>query len=568
MPLLTLFLLLISTSVYAVDPIIEVSVDPKTIGTNETAEIRVSIINEDATQPPTLSASSDKFTISYRGRSSQRSINIINNNMEVRTSYSYSYQFTPKSSGTFTIPAFIVTTKQGKQIYSDSLQIKVDSVTSMRPQNLGFGMSPFSRFFEDPIDAFLVLRISQDRIPQNTGMFADLYLFSNDPNLLNNTQQMQQIQQVQFDGGLIHELRYQDDKNLITEQFGLSIYYGKIIRKFLIFPLEKGSLNLRPPGYYYRQGINAFNILGDPIEILSYPITDTLTYIGQEVTLSHQLSSSNINVSDELQLSFIIEGDGNVDFFADPYGNLKLPNLFISKPDTSLEVGIVNSNHLYMKKTFTYTIIPRQSGSYTFPPVTFSFANTNGIPTNTQAPAIIFTVNNGAQSTRSDHFIPFEQVPQSQSYYSGAKVIVLSIFLGILMMCTSFFYSQKQQRLSSDTRYARASKAKKRLQKILSDSEQAIKNNAYKDAARLIRQSILYFCADKFGISNSSSPQEIIDFLAQKNSSFTNQKQFLNLLNDLDFYAFGSTPSQIKITEYLSDAYQMLEELDKINIKS
>ncbi|MGL4676168.1 MAG: BatD family protein [Brevinema sp.] len=564
MPLLIFFLIFISTSLNAVDPIIEISVEPKTIGTNETAEIRVSIINEDATKPPVASASSDKFTISYRGHSSQRSISIINNKTEIKTIYSYSYQFTPKEAGTFTIPAFIVTTKQGKQLYSDSLQIKVDSIANLRPKSRRG--NPFSMFFEEPLEAFLVLRVPQDRIPQNTGLLVDLYLFSNDPDFLKNPQLMQQVQPVQFDGGRIHELRYQGDSELIAEQFGISTFYGKIIRKFLLFPLEKGALNLRPPGYYYRQGINAFHVLGDPIEIMSYPLTDTLTYIGNEVTLTAKLSTSNVNVSDELQLSFIIEGDGNVDFFADPYSSLALSNIFIAKPETLLEVGTINSNQLYVKKTFAYTIIPKQAGTYTLPSVIFSFANTKGITTNIQSQALTFTVNASTKTSRTDRFIPFAPVPKTQSYRSGTGLMIFTIFLGIIIMLSSFFYAQQKIRLSSDLRYARTHKAKKRLQKILSESEQAIQKNNYKDASRLLRQSILYFCADKFGVSNSSSPQEFLDFLVLKNLEFPKQKLFLDLLSHLDFYAFGSSPTKTQITEYLSDAYQILEELDNIKL--
>ena len=163
-------------------------------------------------------------------------------------------------------------------------------------------------------------------------------------------------------------------------------------------------------------------------------------------------------------------------------------------------------------------------------------------------------------------YSPLTVIEKNYSYNSGLIYILSSLLLGILMMIVTRVKSHQNNRLSTDINYARSTGAKKRLIKIMSESEEAIKKNQYKDASRLIRQSILYFCADKFSLSNSSSPQEIVSYLESKNLDFVEKLGFLSLMSDLDFYAFASTPSGAQIKDYLAQAYNILDDLDKIKI--
>ncbi len=552
---------------YAVDPLTEVLVSPTSIGTNETAEIRINVINDKPKSPPDLSASSDKFTVRYRGSSTQRQVSIINGTMENKIIYTYVYELTPKEVGTFTIPTFAITTSRGKKIYSKSSQITIQNIDTTRPQGLHpRSNNPFRSFFGEPLEAFLYINIGDDRIPQNTGAVVDLYLYSNDPNFLTGLEHLQQIQGVNFDGGILYDIDFEDNNDIITAQFGYSVYYGKVIKKFLIFPMDKGDLLLRPPAYHSPQ--RKINVFGEPLEILSYPLTDSLTYIGNSVDLSHQLSKTSIPVSEELTLSLTIEGDGNVDFFVNPFNNINLSNIFVASPTSSLDYEIVADNQIYMKKTFDYTIIPKAAGTVTLPSFSLNFATKDGTLTNISYPAISFEVTESTTKKSTDTGFSFKSnVPPTVFYSSGTTITLVAILLGMIMMLVSFLHTREQTRLSTDINYARSSGAKKRLQKILSESELAIKNHSYKDASRLIRQSILYFCADKFLLSNSSSPQEIIDYLTQKNIDFPTKNGFLQLMSDLDFHAFASSPSETQIKAYLSEAYQFLDEFDKIKIK-
>lgn len=561
---------LISTFAYSVNPVIEISVSPNSIGTNETAEIRVNIINDKAQEPPTLSAKSDKFEITYRGFIAQRSHSIINGAIESRTINTYSYRFVPKVAGEFTIPAFIIITKQGNRIYSKPSKITVQNIARTKPQTsggFGFSTNPFSNFFGNQIDSFVQLQVKKVEVPQNTGVLIDLYLYSTDPNFLSRSSELQTARNQQFSGGTIYNISFEgEDNDIITEQFGYTTYYGKVIQKYIAFPLETGKLIIYPP-VLFSQRIQQ-NILGDGLEIYSTPITKSLSYIGNNLKLSHSLSSSNIKVSDETTLTLSIEGDGNVDFFTDPFKTVSISSIFIAEPEISLELKHNNDDldsYIGMKKTFTYTIIAKEAGEIEFPAIDLNFYTTEAQPTNIIYQPIPLKIReSSALTARSKSFSRIHIESEYYQYFSGTMITIITLLLGILMMMIAFFYEKKQQRLANDPQYARSTNAKNRLKKLLLESEQAIKKQEYRNASRLIRQSILYFCADKFGISNSSSSQEIIQYLENRNINFSGQKGFIQLMSELDFYAFGSTPTETQINNYLNDAYLILEEFSKI----
>ncbi len=556
--LLNLLIFFLAAPAFSTDPITEIIVEPHSIGTNETAEIRVRVFDDKPREAPQLSASSDKFRIDYRGSATQRQVNIVNGRIEQKTVYSYTYSFIPSEAGNFTIPAFIVTTSRGNRIYTEPSKITVQNIAAARPQRMNRA-NPFSAFFAEPIDAFLMFKSKNDRIIQNTGEIIDLYIYSNDPNFINNPPDLRMFNRAQFEGGLIREIVIDQKPEITTEQFGYRTYYRRLIGRYLIIPLDTGNLSLRPPGY--RAG--NMNILGDAVSVNSYPVTERLSYIGNEVNISHELSADSAEVSDEIKLTLVIEGDGNVDFFADPYKNLNLSNVFISEPSTSIEIQAETEefNDFRIKKTFNYTLVPREAGSVDLPPLNLSFALPDGTPTNAVHPALSFDVAPAPARANTD--MPYIENPRSRIIYgSGLILYIIAVFLGSILMIASSAYQRKRDKLDTDSVYARAAGAKKRRRAIFSTAEKAISEGRYKDAAGLIRQGILYYCADKFNISNSASPKEIADTLTQR--GFTMQKGFITLMSDLDFHTFGTPPTELQTKEYLSEAYNTLNHLDKL----
>lgn len=81
-------ILLWAGSVFGMDPAIQVKVNPQAIGTNEAAEVVVSVTGESLQYPPVLSAEPDGFDIAFAGSSSQTQISIINGKQQLKTLYS------------------------------------------------------------------------------------------------------------------------------------------------------------------------------------------------------------------------------------------------------------------------------------------------------------------------------------------------------------------------------------------------------------------------------------------------------------------------------------------------
>jgi len=329
---------------------------------------------------------------------------------------------------------------------------------------------------------------------------------------------------------------------------------------------------LLPPLLFNNNGPFSTYIQGAPLKIHSRAISDNLTYIGDKLNIKAILSTNHTYISDKITLKLIIEGDGNVDFFVNPFNNLKISNLFISEPKSSLSVGIDNSSNssvksIYMEKIFEYDIIPHKEGKYQLPSINLKYLNKNSTSQKVSTKALFFNVSNtNISAINHTKFSPLPDTNKRIIYHSGLRYSISLVILGIMIMIGASFYTHRNYKLANDHNFARSSHAKKRLSKIMTNSEKAFKNNQFKETAQLLRQSILYFCTDKFSLNLSLSPQEIIQFFKDQDIDFQEENNFLNLLSTLEFYAFAITPTKNQITSHIEEAYRILGQIDKLKL--
>lgn len=562
--------LLWAGSVFGVDPTIQVKVNPQAIGTNEVAEVLVSVTGESLQHPPVLSAEPDGFDIAFAGSSSQTQISIINGRQQLKTLYSYIYQIVPKRSGILSIPSFIATTKQGKELYSPPSSIDVQNTSSINlRQNLSRSFDPFAPFADDPGQAFLQWRISKSRVVQNTGLIADLYLFTDNERFLNNLSHLRSIERLRFDGGVVHEVPLPEEKNIINDYFGRDAFSGILLKRFILFPLEVGTLNVQSPILYNNNGPFSAQIYGNPIQIHSMPVTKKLSYIGNELEIQNKLSAEDTSVSEEITMTITIEGDGNTDYFSNPYLDMKIDGLFISEPESTVEAGIdEKTGDIFMRKILKYTLIARKAGDFTIPSVELEYYDFNGNKHTTISEPLYFSAR-PSQSVSSSK-VQFPNLPAKNykiAYYPGWRFIIPSALISIFLILGGFLHDKRRQKLKIDPGFARLTQSKKRLQNTLKEAREACENKQFKDAARLLKHGLTTFSIDKFGLLQTASQKDILHTLTKKNLNPEALKQFQTLISQLEFCAFGGGPNDKEINNYFSQAENLLAQIEKLKSK-
>ncbi|MGL4394162.1 MAG: BatD family protein [Brevinema sp.] len=557
-----ILLFLLQMPIFGITPKTRIEVNPPFIGTNETAEIIVTAIDEEFLEPPQPSLQSPDFDIAYLNSSVVNRMTIINGRANREKLFHYVYQLVPKNTGKFVVPAFVGLTRNKKEVYTDSAEIEIKAVDFLQAanQNSSFG-GLFSIFQNVPREVFLFWKLSTNQTAQNSGIIADLYIYSDVPQFLKQTHYLKEVQRAAYDGGVLHELPVnEDEKKIDSGYFGSRIFYGQLQKRFAVYPLKTGTTSLRAPVMIMEQQLGSAYIQGEAAEIRSRSLTSNPSYVGDTLSVEISLSSNKITSSGEGQLNLVLKGDGHTDFFTNPFRNLKIDGLFISEPSSKLEISLDETKNIIMTKTFTYTIIPNRSDHFKIPSVEFSYIKKNKGKGKVKTPEIEFEGilhNTKIKSNTPEDLKKQESVKHYYYYSSGLWMMVFAILLGFGMLAYSWWQVQFKKRMQTDQKFARANQANSKMSELIRESHEAFDKKNYKDAARLLRHSLISYCIDKFGLEQNVNPEDIAYVLAQKHGEFPS-KEFISLLKALEFHAFASAPTKSEMQKYLEQGNHFL----------
>lgn len=550
--------LFFTAPLFGAAPIMTLDINPKVIGTNEAALVELSIQGEDLSADPEPPVS-PAFQLSFAGRGQQSMASFANGAVAVKNIYTYTYRLTPKQPGSHVVAAFKVRTKSGTY-YSPSAQISIQNKDAVRAPVRRQVFNPFASFSEEPGETFFSFRFSRQSPIQNTPFVADLYIVAQNPAFLeklNLETDLRLLYRPNFDGGVLHEMAEIPDQPIVENFYAGGAFAGRLFKRYIGYPLSSEKAVLRAPVYQLRSGLFDFYIQGEPEGVPVIPAPRGLGYIGTTLKASLTLGDSKPRAGKDTVLTLTIEGDGNADYFADPFSVQKIEGLYISQPKAEIMVGLPSEGSVYMVKKFTYNVSPQKEGSYTLPPVALPYTTPEGEGRTVTTPALTFEALPAEAGPAAPALAPLPVPKGDYAYYSGLGALLAAWVLGLALMAWAGWTASRRRRLSTDEIYARKQGAKKRLHSVLGEAEFALKVGKYREAARLLRQSLMGYAADKLGLPLSASPGEIARALDDALAP-----SFLNLAGQLTSAAFGEEPQASTLTDCLGQAQEVLDGID------
>jgi hypothetical protein len=311
---------------------------------------------------------------------SQRTENI-NGKITRLTSYSYTYYLQALKEGKFVIAPAVFTLKN-KEYKSDSLHIEVVADASRS----GIGNTGESG------DLFVNMLLNRREVYVGEPVTATVKLYTKV-----DLQGINEIKYPSFNNFLRTDIDTPPLTSLQEENVNGNIYGTGIIQKFLLYPQVPGEVVIDPVQLtvlvQQRSG-SSDPFFGDffssyqtvPKSIASKPLSvrvkplpgsrpDDFSGIVGNLDIKASLGSDSVNVNEALSLRITINGTGNLRIASAPKLNLP-PDLEVYDPKITdnLKSG---SSGTQGSKSFEYLIIPRHHGSFSIPPVTYSFFNTN-----------------------------------------------------------------------------------------------------------------------------------------------------------------------------------------------
>ncbi len=388
----------------------------KTIARNETLQIDYVIENAGSINDVQLPDFKNFAVLSGPNQSSQSSTI----GQKTISSYTISFLLQPKGAGTFTLPAATARINN-KTMTTNTVNVVVENKESKNPRQPSLSPS-------------INMTIPQMDMPDVTDN-EDVYLKPGEDVNEKIKKNMQVVLQVSkntcyvgepivatyklctrlrsdsrvtkrpsLDGFSVYDMEDAQTVNPRVENIGGKPFTVHVIRKVQLYPLQAGTFQLEPVELennikFIRQGAQSRSSSRDPLQrlidnfgnrnweehlatIASKPATIVVKPLPENKPASFngavgnfkmetKLSVGEINAEDDATLSVVIKGTGNIPMINAPAVNF--PKTFESFDAKVKEETDKTESPISGSKQFDFMFIPTDTGTFTIPPVNFSY---------------------------------------------------------------------------------------------------------------------------------------------------------------------------------------------------
>lgn len=575
------------------------TVSSSTIGTEETVSYTLEISGTDGSDivPPSPPEAEGLVLVST---SASRGTNISITNGRVSRSVSYTWHYRPEQEGAARILETNITVgNQNYRASSVSITVVPQSQRPRRPQR----RSPFGSLFDDPVpnrpppeiterDIFIRARQSSREAYMNEQVTLDYQLYFRPGTLPRNSRQSDSWD---AEGFWREELDLPDNQTaeLVVEN---GIRYQMVsIRRVAVFPTRPGELSIDPlkiaadvqspdadpfSNPLFTRTYSTVERASPTVNITSKPIPadapDGFTGAVGNYSLSAELSRSELEVGEAVQLTVTIEGRGNIALIEAPQPDF--PGIFeIYDPEVNTS-KYESGNVIQGRKTFTWLIIPRSNGTFQIPSIQFAFfdpsqeeyivrtadldpitiTGTASGPIAVTSTASGFPVDDLALLKRDPRWSAVNRTPLHHRTW-----FYLVVLLPVLGLSATALLRRRVTRLATDTAWARNRRAHPLARKHLKNARKLLGEGSPDEFYAALEQAVLGFLGNRLNISERGLTRpQLASLLSDAGLSADRQQELVAFLDACDAARFAPVPpepSQMK--EHLMQASRILSSI-------
>ena len=583
-------------------------VSSPTIGNQETVAYTLEISGADASEIVDPSAP-DAEGLVLVSPSASRGTSISITNGRVSRSVSYTWHYRPEQEGDARILEASVTI--GDENYSaPAVSITVvPQAQRPRPQR----RSPFGGFslFDDPVpaapppevteqDIFIRARQSSREAYLNEQVTLDYQLYFRPGTLPRNSRQSDSWD---AEGFWREELDLSENPTpeLVVEN---GIRYQMVsIRRVAVFPTRSGELSIDPlkiaaevqspdadpfssPLFSrtYSTVERASPTISITSKVLPPGAPDGFSGAVGQYSLSAELSQTELEVGEALQLTVAVEGLGNIALIEAPQPDL--PGIF-EVYDPEVNISKTESGGLIRgQKAFTWLLIPRSNGTFQVPPIRFVFldpsreeyvvrtVDLDPVTITGTAPAAVavtstasgFPVDDIALLKRDPRWTTVNRTPLHHHPW-----FYLLLLIPVLGLSVTAVLRRRVTRLATDTAWARNRRAHPLARKHLKNAKKLLEEGNPDKFYAALEQAVLGFLGNRLNISERGLTRpQLANLLAEAGLPADRQQELIQFLDACDAARFAPIPPEYsEMEEHLTQASQILssiaDELEPVN---
>ncbi|MDF1559205.1 MAG: BatD family protein [Bacteroidales bacterium] len=345
--------------------------------------------------PPAFDPS---FSVSGPQQSTSRNVQWINGEMSSVSTTTLIYYVVATMPGRYTIPAASFESKN-VTVSAPAREIEIvaggaaasqsQGQVQSQGQSQGVSQASGAQAADGGTDVSLRLHVSTREVYIGQPVSATLKLYTRV-----NLSGINELKYPDFKGFLREDLETPELRSLETEVIDGVQYGTGVLQRFLLYPQISGEIRIDPvqmtamvqqrtsmrDPFFDDPFFDSFfsGVSTVPRSVSSLPVTIRVKPLPEprpadfhgavgSFTLSSDLSKSEVEVNDAIDLTISIKGSGNLNLSGEP--GINFPQ-GIEKYDP--EVTVRSSGTAAGSKTFKYLLIPRNTGSFEIPPVSYT----------------------------------------------------------------------------------------------------------------------------------------------------------------------------------------------------
>lgn len=332
------------------------------------------------------------------GPSTSQSSVVIDGKLYQKASFIYTLQ--PKKQGSFILPAATAQV-DGKLLKCNAVPVIVTAPVKQQAPTAGAGNNGSYR---DPYDDDM--GSDADDLAQLDAQIAKNFLVAVVPDkttiyegdqvtlaykVYNTDVQFRNLvatSEPSFDGFLSEELEVDPNAKPGIEVYKGNKYFSKTIRRVALFPVKPGKyaiepvklnavvfVNVRHPYFGYSVEPYSYDFQSNTLQldVLPLPKPQPANYSGAvgDYSFSANYDKVKVRVNEPLSLRVTFSGTGNIKLIQAP--KLDFPEVFEVYPPKVKETYATEGSGVSGVKSFEYTLVPQDGGTYTLPAYEFAY---------------------------------------------------------------------------------------------------------------------------------------------------------------------------------------------------
>jgi hypothetical protein len=534
-------------------------------------------------------------------RSTQSSTQIINGNVTSTSTITFTYILMAGKEGDYKIPGATIVA-DGDNYTSNSVEIKV------LPPDQSSGASSGSS-----------ARSSRNQV--NSGKITDKELFMLATASKTNVYEQEailltykvytQVNLTALDGDIpdlkgfhTQEVELPNQKTFTLEHYNGRNYNTTIWRQLVLFPQQTGKIEI--PSVTFEGTISQRVASADPfdaffnggnyvninknivtpklvIDVKELPAGKPTNFSGGvgEFTISSSISTQDLKTNDAVTIKLVISGTGNMKLINTP--EVAFPQDFeIYDPKVENKFNLTR-NGLAGSKVIEYLAIPRHAGTFTIPPIEFSYFDLKSQSYKTlKTDAYTLNVAKGegnadqvvANFTSKEDLKVLGQdiryiktgetnLTQKDDYFFGSMSYYMWYLIPLTLFIAFMAVYRKQAMENANVAKVRTKKANKVATKRMKNAGKLLaekKSEAFYDE---VLKALWGYISDKLSMPVSQLSKDNIEEELQKHQvSDELIKEFINNLNDCEFARYAPGNQDEKMDKIYSSAIDVISKME------